>query len=89
MMSFPDLLLRGSAKLALASYEYRINTYSTPLLYVTGNQPVWSEYTFTESNTDAKTILFPAFPGFIVIGTCVDLSFFLLCSSSFALWRPT
>ena len=37
---FPILLLRGSGNFLLESYEYKINTYFTPLLVVTVKQPV-------------------------------------------------
>ena len=69
--------MRGSDKIALASYEYKINTYFTPLLDVTGKLPIWYEYTFPESTTVAEKIRVSALMGSIVIGTYVDLAFFL------------
>ena len=56
---------------------------------VTGKRPVWSECNFPASNTVAKKILVSALIISIVIGTCVDLEFFLLGLSYFVLWPLT
>ena len=80
-MSFKVLLLRGFDKIALALYEYKINKHFTPLLYVKGKWPVWSEYTFPESTTAINTIWVFELLVSIVIETCVDLTFYFLGSS--------
>ena len=76
-MFFPVLILRGSDKIPLASYEYKMNTYFTPLMDVTVKRPVWSEYNFPSCATVQNTILVSTFLDSMVIGTCVDLEFFL------------
>ena len=88
-MYFTFIILGIFELFSLASYEYNINTYFTSLLDVTGKQPVCYEYTFTVSINISKTIWVFAFLGSIVIGTCVDIEFFLLGSSALALWPLT
>ena len=47
--------------------------------------PVCCEYTFTASTTGAKAIFVSALLVSIVIGTCVDMEFFLFGSSDLVL----
>ena len=76
-MSFPVLLLRGSGKIALFSYQYKINASFTIFLDVTGKFPVWYYYNFPVSTIVANTIWVSAFLGYIFIGACVHLIFFI------------
>ena len=83
-MSLPVLLLRGSGKITLASYEYNINTYFTPFMDVTVKQPVWSSRLFLHPQL-LQIEKISTFLVSIVIGTCVGLAFFLFGSSILAL----
>ena len=76
MVSFLVLFFRGFDKIPLTLYEYNINKYFTPLLGVTWKLPFWSECSFIASTSVAKTRLFYALLGSIVIGNFIDLTFF-------------
>ena len=81
-MSFLFSILRGSGIIALALYEYKINTYFTSFLYGTGKQTVWYGYTVPTFTTVANTILVSVFLRSVVIGNCVyfDFVFLGLCA---------